>query len=89
MPVAWSKQELFSSVFTTSTNTTARFLDLFVPLSAASLSDDAFYAAAYLSAGNDLQGQDQGDIPFDASYVVSMYGRSGAVAFFRALCTKA
>lgn len=89
LPDAALKKVLFRSVFTTSTNTTARFLDLFVPLSAASLSDDAFYAAAYLSARNDLQGQDQGDIPFDASYVVSLYGHSGAAAFFRALCTKA
>ena len=79
---------LFKSVFTTSANTTARFLDLFVPPNAAPLSDDAFFAAAYLSARKDLQGQDKGDIPFDADYVVSMYGHSGAAAFFKALCTK-
>ena len=82
------KKDLFSSVFTASSSTD-RFLDLFVPLNGASLSDDAYFAAAYLSASLDMQGLDKGDIPFDAGYVVNMYGHGGAAAFFRALCTKA
>lgn len=88
LPDAALKSATFKSVFMASSNTTARFLDLFVPAGGAALSDDAFFAAAYLSAGIDAQGQDQGDIPFDAAYVVSMYGHGGAAAFFRALCTK-
>jgi len=88
LPDAALKSALFSSVFTTSANTSARFLDLFVPAGGAALSDDAFFAAAYLSARLDAAGADQGDIPFDAGYVVGIYGHDGAATFFRALCTK-
>lgn len=88
LPDADLKSALFKSVFTASANTSARFLDLLVPAGGAALSDDAFFAAAYLSARLDGGGADQGDIPFDADYVVRMHGHDGAATFFRALCTK-
>jgi hypothetical protein len=88
LPDTALKSALFRSVFTTSAHTSARFLDLLVPAGGAALSDDAFFAAAYLSARLDGGGADQGDIPFDADYVVRMHGHDGAATFFRALCTK-
>lgn len=88
LPDTALKSALFRSVFTASANTSARFLDLLVPAGGAALSDDAFFAAAYLSARLDGGGADQGDMPFDADYVVRMHGHDGAATFFRALCTK-
>ncbi len=88
LPSVDLKTAAFNAVFTTASTGSSRFLDILKPPGGAALADNAFYAAAYLSASIDAQGPDNGSIPFDGPYVVASYGKANAATFFRALCTK-